>query len=145
MRSNGIIVMVVSSLENQSQCWKGLTVSSPDWNMPRKVSLVTFVLLLPPLCSSGLQSGISGGSQWFPTHPAKQLGRDRALGPGGWKWPQDPAAPAREPGAPWIAGMKALDTWGSQHDGSCLMGCAGTGQAKECSASAPWGEERLFI
>lgn len=99
----------------------------------------------PLLIWSSVKSGISGGSQGFPTHPAKQVGRDRALGPAGWKWPQDPAAPAREPGAPWRAGMKALDTWGSQHDGSCPMGCAGTGQAKECSASAPWGEERLFI
>lgn len=54
-------------------------------------------------------------------------------------------APAREPGAPQRAGMKALDTQGSQHGGSCPMGCAGTGQAKECSASTPWGEERLLI
>lgn len=52
---------------------------------------------------------------------------------------------SREPGAPQRAGIKALHTWGSWHGGSCPMGCAGTGQAKECLASTPWGEERLFI
>lgn len=38
--------MVLSDLENQSHCWKGLTVSSPDWNMQNKESVVTSVLLL---------------------------------------------------------------------------------------------------
>lgn len=100
--------MVLSGLENQSHCWKGLTVSSPDWNMQSKESVVTFVLLL-------LWSLVKSQSRnkWrIPVvHPAKQLGRDRALGTGVWEWPQGSAAPAWCQGSrsPTRAEMKALD------------------------------------
>lgn len=100
MRSNGIIIMVLSGLENQRQCWKGLTVSSPDWNTQRKASVINSVLLLPPLCSPGLQltprAGISGGSQWCLPHPAKQLEKRQSPG---YRWLGMTLHDHREPGA----------------------------------------------
>lgn len=47
MRSNRIIIMVLSGLKNQSQCWKGLTVPSPNSNVQRKAKCAK-----PPSCCS---------------------------------------------------------------------------------------------
>lgn len=52
---------------------------------------------------------------------------------------------ARIAEAAWTAEMRVPSTWVGRYGGSCSMGCVGTGQAKECLASPPWGQERLFI
>lgn len=162
MRSNRIIIMVLSGLKNQSQCWKGLTVPSPNSNVQRKAKCAKpSSCCSPPLWSMVLFTPLKPWSRNRRRIPVRPPSSSKATGKGQSPGHGMPARRARRLGTatkPCSTSVmqRNREPRGESGWGHPVLGAAGavdpapravwgTGQAKECLASLPGGEERLFI
>lgn len=159
MRSNWIIILVLYSLKNQSQCWNSSTVPRPNLNVQRKAKS------RKPLSCCSLPSGPRcfslqpcSRNKWkipvLPPSSRTATGKGQSAGrsvlghgAGSWERPQNSAAPA------WCGGTRSLlerQGGGTRYSGQqarCILphGLGGDRSSQGMLGFPSWGQKRLFI